>query len=77
MVQGPNLSSETIERLVLANDSLVNEAINMDNLNKAAEIANTALRAVAQDSALDLKEKTKVEIFSMLTSYIDIYYIFL
>ena len=55
-----NISSEKTSRLILANDSLLAEAIKIGDLSKATEIANTALQAISQDLTLDQRQKTKV-----------------
>ena len=43
-----------------AQDSLFNRLIRNGDLNKATQLANTLLEAIAKDSPLSLAEKTKV-----------------
>lgn len=56
------ISFETTERLILANDSLLNEAIKSGDLSKTAEIANSVLQAISQDTAFDARRKMEVKI---------------
>ena len=55
---------EPSQNLSLANfTSTFNQAIEDGDLNKAAQISNTILEAISQDSSLSTKEKTKVIVF--------------
>ena len=61
-MRATNTSSSVISRLLVGNESSLNEAIVMGDLGKAAEIANTALQAISQDPTVNENEKTKVKI---------------
>ena len=55
---------EPSQNLSLANfTSTFNQVIEDGDLNKAAQISNTILEAISQDSSLSTKEKTKVIVF--------------
>jgi len=66
VIPATNISTRTTNRLILANDSLLNEAINNGDLSKATEIATTALQAISQDTAFNESEKTKVMILNVV-----------
>ena len=53
-------SPENFTSFLTAQDSLFNRLIRNGDLNKATELANTLLEAIAKDSPLSLAEKTKV-----------------
>ena len=65
MLPAKNISSEKITRLILANDSRLNEAINLGDVNKAVGLANTVLQAILQDSTIDKSRKTEVNAFRL------------
>ena len=55
---------EPSQNLSLANlTSIFNQVIEDGDLNKAAQISNTILEAISQDSSLSTEEKTKVIVF--------------
>ena len=55
---------EPSQKLSLANlTSIFNQVIEDGDLNKAAQISNTILEAISQDSSLSTEEKTKVIVF--------------
>ena len=55
---------EPPQNLSLANlTSIFNQVIEDGDLNKAAQISNTILEAISQDSSLSTEEKTKVIVF--------------
>ena len=58
-----NISSETVATLILANDSLLKEAVRGNDLSKAVEIANAAVQAFSNDAFMDRNKKTKVKRF--------------
>ena len=53
-------SPKNFTSFLTARDSLFNQLINNGDLNKATQLANTLLEAIAKDSPLSLAEKTKV-----------------
>ena len=53
-------SPKNFTSFLTARDSLFNQLIKNGDLNKAAQLANTLLEAIAKDSPLCLAEKTKV-----------------
>lgn len=55
------ISSKNMTRLVFADDSILNEAIKVGNLNKAAGIATIVLQAISQDSTFNPSNKTEVK----------------
>ena len=55
-----HLSPANFTSVLTANDSFFNQVIEDGDLNKAAQIANTILEAISQDSSLSTEEKTKV-----------------
>ena len=55
---------EPSQNLSLANlTSIFNQVIEDGDLNKAAQISNTILEAIGQDSSLSAEKKTKVIVF--------------
>ena len=55
---------EPSQNLSLANlTSIFNQVIEDGDLNKAAQISNTILEAISQDSSLSTEEKTRVIVF--------------
>ena len=54
------LSPANFTSVLTSNDSFFNQVIEDKDLNKAAQIANTVLEAISQDSSLSTEEKTKV-----------------
>ena len=54
------LNPENITSFLTDNDSLFNQVLKDGDLNKAAQIANTLLQAISQDSTLSSAEKIKV-----------------
>ena len=58
---------EPSQNLSLANlTSIFNQVIEDGDLNKAAQISNTILEAILQDSSLSTEEKTKVIVFKIM-----------
>ena len=55
-----HLSPANFTIVLTSNDSFFNQVIEDGDLNKAAQIANTILEAISQDSSLSTEEKTKV-----------------
>ena len=55
-----HLSPANFASVLTSNDSFFNQVIEDKDLNKAAQIANTVLEAISQDSSLSTEEKTKV-----------------
>ena len=60
-MQVTNASSNATARLLLGENSPLNKAIDIGDLSKAAEIANTALQEISQDPTVDQSKKTKVK----------------
>ena len=58
-----HLSPANFTSVLTANDSFFNQVIEDGDLNKAAQISNTILEAISQDSSLSTEEKTKVIVF--------------
>ena len=58
-----HLSPANFTSVLTANDSLFNQVIEDGDLNKAAQISNTILEAIGQDSSLSAEKKTKVIVF--------------
>ena len=58
-----HLSPANFTSVLTANDSFLNQVIEDGDLNKAAQISNTILEAILQDSSLSTEEKTKVIVF--------------
>ena len=55
-----HLSPVNFTSVLTSSDSFFNQVIEDGDLNKAAQIANTILEAISQDSSLSTEEKTKV-----------------
>ena len=53
-------SPKNFTSFLTARDSSFNQFVNNGDLNKATQLANTLLEAIAKDSPLSLAEKTKV-----------------
>ena len=51
---------ENISSFLTANDSLLNDVIQDGDLSRAAQIANSVLQTVSQDSTVSLQNKAKV-----------------
>lgn len=54
------LGPENISSFLTANDSLLNDVIQDGDLSRAAQIANSVLQTVSQDSTVSLQNKAKV-----------------
>ena len=53
-------TTKNFTSFLTAQDSLFNRLIRNGDLNKATQLANTLLEAIAKDSPLSLAQKTKV-----------------
>ena len=54
------LRPENISSFLTTNDSLLNDVIQDGDLSRAAQIANSVLQTVSQDSTVSLQNKAKV-----------------
>lgn len=54
------LRPENISSFLTASDSLLNDVIQDGDLSRAAQIANSVLQTVSQDSTVSLQNKAKV-----------------
>ena len=54
------LRPENSSSFLTANDSLLNDVIQDGDLSRAAQIANSVLQTVSQDSTVSLQNKAKV-----------------
>ena len=54
------LRPENISSFLTASDSLLNDVIQDRDLSRAAQIANSVLQTVSQDSTVSLQNKAKV-----------------
>lgn len=54
------LRPENISSFLTANDSLLNDVIQDGDLSRAAQIANSVLQTVSQNSTVSLQNKAKV-----------------
>ena len=57
---GKKITSETASKLILGNDSLLNEAFNSGDLNKAVQIATTVIQEILKDSSINGSLRTEV-----------------
>ncbi|KAL9966015.1 hypothetical protein ACROYT_G024022 [Oculina patagonica] len=57
------LRPENITEILTANNSVFNDLINDGDFSKAAQIANTVLQALLQDSTIDSQQKAKIQDF--------------
>ena len=51
---------KNVSGILTANDSSFNEAINNGDLDKAAQIANSALQIISSDTKMDSQVKARV-----------------
>lgn len=59
------LRPENISSFLTASDSLLNDVIQDGDLSRAAQIANSVLQTVSQDSTVSLQNKAKVSQFDV------------
>ena len=57
---GKKISSDTASKLILGNNSLLNEAFSTLDLNKAVQIATTVIQEILEDSSINGSLRTEV-----------------
>ena len=55
-----NITSETVSKLILGNNSLLGKAISSGDLNKAVQIATTVMQGILKDSSINGSLRTEV-----------------